>query len=370
METIGIIGMGKLGLCLAINLERAGFSVAGAESDGDRRNAIRQRSVRSREKGLKEELKACRNLEVYSGIAEVLASDAKVVFVCVQTPSVEGGGYDHGRIVELLEEFASVGRSIVLRDLVIVSTTMPGCCEAMAEKLLSLNWNVLYNPEFISQGNILEEQRNPQQILIGCASKEKGERLLSIWKKTITNQPEIHFLSFTEAEIAKIATNCFLTMKISFANAIGDLAKMSGAEPGKVLEAIGADSRIGNLFLKYGFGFGGPCLPRDNQALLKYAAGLGMTLLLSDAAVKENQNHLEWQFREMCVQHPNGNVIEFDSITYKPGTGITEESQQLALALMLANSGRKVLIQESEEVIAGLQRDFADLFQYKIRDAE
>jgi UDP-glucose 6-dehydrogenase len=152
-------------------------------------------------------------------------------------------------------------------------------------------------------------------------------------------------------------------MKISFANSIGDLAMECGAEPEKILAAIGSDSRIGIKYLKYGFGFGGPCFPRDNQALNKFASDVFKPLLLSEATIKVNQDHLDHQFNQILKSGEN--PVYIDHVTYKKGTDILEESQQLALALRLAQSGRKVIIRDSRGVREKLEQTYPGLFQFE-----
>jgi UDPglucose 6-dehydrogenase len=169
------------------------------------------------------------------------------------------------------------------------------------------------------------------------------------------------------AEIAKLATNCALTMKIAFANAIGDLAGSCGAEPEQILAAIGADGRIGPRFLEYGFGFGGPCLSRDNRALELFAARHQHELLQAGATDAMNRKHLKFQRGEYLRAHREDEPIHFWCVTYKPGTEILEESQPLLLALELARAGRTIVIHESSAVLAVLRRQFGDLFVYQER---
>jgi nucleotide sugar dehydrogenase len=172
-------------------------------------------------------------------------------------------------------------------------------------------------------------------------------------------------MSRLSAEIAKIATNCFLTTKISFANSIGDLAIKVGAEPEKILNAIGADSRIGNKYLSYGFGFGGPCFPRDNKALGLFARNNDYSLLLSEATDEINKRHLAFQLQEFLNKYSEDEKIIFDGITYKKGSLLLDESQQFALAFLLAKAGRKVVLRDQEVVLTAIKKDYETLFDYE-----
>ena len=172
------------------------------------------------------------------------------------------------------------------------------------------------------------------------------------------------------AEIAKLATNSLLTTKIAFANAIGDLATKVGAQADKILESVAADSRIGPGCLKYGFGFGGPCFPRDNKALGFFAENAGMPLLQADTTIEMNYRHLCFQVEEYLLRYGDDEPIHFDGVTYKPETDILEESQALALAESLARAGRRVVIHEQASVVEILKRRFDDLFEYASRKSK
>jgi len=162
----------------------------------------------------------------------------------------------------------------------------------------------------------------------------------------------------------KMLFNCFLTTKISFANSIGDLAKKVGADQEKILDAIGSDNRIGNKFLKYGYGYGGPCLPRDNRALAAYAQDNDIDLLISKATDETNKQHLNFQYQEFSEN--NKKQIVFDGIAYKKGTVILEESQPLLLAKKLAENGFDILIKDSQDVIEQLKQNYGNLFKLQV----
>ena len=154
-------------------------------------------------------------------------------------------------------------------------------------------------------------------------------------------------------------------MKIAFANSIGDLSKKVGAEHERVLRAIAGDKRIEGRYLNYGFGYGGPCLPRDNQALNSYAMQIGAPLYLSAATQLANKAHLLFQKAQYLAQHNPEERIVFDCVTYKPETDLIEKSQPLALARMLAEEGRKVTIRERSQVIEKIKAEYPNLFTFE-----
>jgi nucleotide sugar dehydrogenase len=283
----------------------------------------------------------------------------------VATPSLADGGYDHAQVDRVAERLSSIGDPSTIRHLYIGCTTMPGYCNELAARLKPNGYTVSYNPEFIAQGSIIQNQLFPDQVLIGESSQEIGNRLETIYRSFVKNEPIYCRMDCLSAEITKLATNCFLTTKISFANSIGDLAKTTGADPEKILKAVGADSRIGGKYLRYGFGFGGPCFPRDNRALGKFAQDVGYPLRISSATDQVNEDHFQFQLEEYLSQTVPGDPIFFDGVAYKSGTSQIVESQQLRLAVALAKQGRLITVRDSNKVIAQVKSLYPRLFSFE-----
>ena len=157
----------------------------------------------------------------------------------------------------------------------------------------------------------------------------------------------------TEAELTKLSVNCFLTTKISYANMVGDIAERLGCNADKVLSAVGTDSRIGPKYIKPGFGFGGPCFPRDNRALARCGEDVGVNAIISKATDEMNEKHLEYQIEQFVKNNPNrNNIVELPYITYKAESTLIEESQQLKFALRLKELGYTIkILDERNEVL-------------------
>lgn len=368
MEKIAIIGIGRLGLCLALNLERVGYSVLGIDVSEDYVNAINNKLFQSTEPDVTTYLKEAKNFRASTSIEEIFKEVCSLIFIVLPTPSKASGEFDHTYIDEVITTLSNYGKQANQKHIVINSTCMPGYCDSIKQKLAELNYTLTYNPEFIAQGSIIKDQQYPDQVLIGETSKEVGDLVQAIYVRLCKNVPRYCRMSLLSAEITKLATNCFLTTKISFANAIGDLATKVGAEPEKILEAIGADSRIGNSYFKYGFGYGGPCFPRDNKAFTQFASKNNYAMVISEATDKANTTHNDFLVEEWDIKHKNAEQIIFDSVTYKKGTDILEESQQLKLAVSLARAGHKVVIRESGAVVQKLMAVYANLFTYEINE--
>ena len=159
-------------------------------------------------------------------------------------------------------------------------------------------------------------------------------------------------MSTTAAEITKIAINCFLTTKISYANMLGDVLHHAGCgdEVSTVLTAVGTDSRIGRKYLGYGFGYGGPCLPRDNRSFAAFAKKVGLEYNLGTVTDEINNQHAKFVCDYFEKMNSNKKPFYFDSITYKKGTDILTESQQYRLCLDLLDRGYTVYVQNDKKV--------------------
>lgn len=368
MEQIAVIGIGRLGLCLALNLEKSGYAVLGVDVDKEYVNALNHKTFNSPEPGVNEYLSGSVNFKATTQVGEILNDALSLIFIVVPTPSLPDGGFSHTYIDAVITELSKYGKQSAQKHVIINSTCMPGYCDSVKEKLSRLNYTVTYNPEFIAQGSIIRDQQYPDQILIGENDPATGDLLQAVYKKLCKNNPVYCRMSPISAEITKLATNCFLTTKISFANAIGDIATQVGAEPEKVLQAIGADSRIGEKYFRYGFGYGGPCFPRDNKAFLRFSESAGYKMLIAETTDKANEQHADFLQGQWEQKFTKDNEIIFDSVTYKKGTDIIEESQQLKLAVSLAKAGYNITVKESPDVIRQLMNHYADLFTYKVNE--
>jgi len=365
LNNISIIGIGKLGLCFALTLEKAGYKILGLDVNEEYIKLVNNKTLKSSEKNVENFLKKSSNFTATLDL-KLTIDHANIIFVIVPTPSLENGEYDHKQIDILINNLIQLGTQKEKKHLIISSTTMPEYCDSIQEKLKNYNYIVSYNPEFIAQGSILKNQMFPDIVLIGEGSIEAGDIIEKIYLKHTINHPKIHRMSRTEAEICKISLNCFLTTKIAYANMIGDIAIRSKCNPDKILSAIGDDSRIGSKYLNYGYGFGGPCFPRDNIALSIFASYKNINAVISKASDESNNLHLDYQIIDFINKNPNKNIeITIDSVSYKKGTNILQESQKLKFALKLYNLGYKILIIETKEIIKILKNKYGDIFKYR-----
>jgi nucleotide sugar dehydrogenase len=286
------------------------------------------------------------------------------LFVAVRTESRAEGSYDQSQVEQLLTDLQSLG-PIGAKHLVICCNVNPGTCDTVHERMSPLGYAVSYNPEWVAQGTILGNLSHPDLIVIGEASPAAGDQIARVHARICFSHPKIHRMDRMSAELTKIALNCFLTTKIAYANMIGQIALKSGRAPEPILSALGDDSRINARYLRYGFGFGGPCFSRDNQSLISHAQSIGAECGISEAVRRANNNHLEFQVEHFASTHDRSAEVVLDSVTYKPGTVIVEHSQQLRFAVRLAELGYRVTIREHPEVVRQVREQYGSLFGYE-----
>jgi UDPglucose 6-dehydrogenase len=368
-ENLTVIGVGRLGLCFALTLEKTGYNVVGVDVSPEYVTTLNTKTLTSPEPHVEEYLEKCTNFHATINLAKGVAH-ARVLYAVVATPSLPNGRYDHSQVDNLVSSLQALGAQEEEKHLVVCCTTMPGYTDIVAERLKDYNYKVSYNPEFIAQGTIIRDQARPDMVLIGEANEECGNELEEHYCQMTENSPTIARMSPLSAEITKLSLNCFCTTKIAFANMIGDIAIKAGGEPDKILAAVGSDSRVGNKCLRYGFGYGGPCFPRDNRALAIYASDINMPAKISLSTDEMNKHHLDFQTNHFVntadktktyvFSNDNNyqledNEVSVGPITYKPGTNILEESQQKAFAFNIASSGFNVKVVDTLDVIDRLQ---------------
>jgi UDPglucose 6-dehydrogenase len=184
--------------------------------------------------------------------------------------------------------------------------------------------------------------------LIGSDNPEDTKVFLEVMKKVTNGKPKNQILSLTEAEIVKLMVNCFVTMKISFANFIGELTSViPDTNKYQISEALGMDSRIGGKYLRPGFGFAGPCFPRDNKALIALAKHFNLNPSLALATDEVNDRQPEQVFSQIISKNPGAKRIGIAGISYKPDTIVTDESQTLKLAALIESKGLEVNLYDS-----------------------
>ena len=355
--TIGVIGAGRLGICFAILADRAGYKVIVSDVRKDYIKNLQEKKISTNEP-LVPELLEQSDIKATTSNEEVI-KESDIIYTFVATPSLKDGSYDVSAVQKVVDDILDTPLVFTDRKTFVVGcTTNPGDCDKFAEQLPGMK--VYYNPEFIAQGAIIRGLLRADMVLVGGEyDKDIADLYYRIQGPEM--EPKMNFMSLTAAELTKIALNCYLTMKISYANQVGEVMSRFGLgeEIDTVLDAIGADSRVGSKYLGYGFGFGGPCLPRDNRAFAHAAERVGLKNNIGLTIDAFNDEHSDFLADTLCQKNRNKKLPFYfpNGVTYKKGTDILEESQQYKLFKELLNRGYKVVAKELPDVVERVYND-------------
>lgn len=354
IKRVSVVGLGKLGACMAAAMASKGMQVIGVDVNPRYVDLINQGQAPVVEPGLSECIAANRDrLSATSDYrSAVLASD--VSFIIVPTPSDEKGGFSLRYVTQAVRE---IGRALAEKPgyhlVVITSTVLPGSTqfgilpilEEASGKRCGQDMGLCYNPEFIALGSVIHDLLNPDFLLIGECDEKAGSTLETFYAAFCDNRPPITRMNFVNAELTKISVNTFVTTKITFINMLASVCEeLPGADIDTVSAALGLDSRIGRRYLTGALGYGGPCFPRDNQALSLLAQMLGAPALLAETTDQMNRVLLARQTERIRKSVSPGMTVSVLGLAYKPDTNVVEESQGLALARSLVGNGNKVIV--------------------------
>jgi len=367
---IGVIGAGRLGICFALLCEQAGYDVLVSDVREDYVKNLRNKFISTNEPEVSKLLSTSPRLSATNSNSKVIR-DCDIIYTLVATPSKRDGSYDVSAVWDVVQDIKKV-KKVQGKAFVVGCTTNPGDCKEFQKELDKSGVDVFYNPEFIAQGTIINDLRTADMVLIGGKRNESYDQLCEIYNRIQETSPKISIMSTTAAELVKLAVNCFLTTKISYANMVGQVMALSGMEGEipTVLGAIGDDSRIGRKYLNFGFGFGGPCLPRDNRAFASYAKKLGLDYNLGDTTDNFNNEHATFIKDYFVYRNPQNLPFYFDYVSYKKGTDILTESQQYRLCVDLLDDGYEVYINDNDAIMDMISDDLSDKYPDTVKFGE
>ena len=297
---VTVVGVGNVGLAYSIFLAKKGIEVTAVDINKEYIENLQNGTFKSMEPGVNENLKL---IHKFSSDCDNHEGDLCVVLV--DTPTCYAG-YDHKNLTHALDNLPKY------EVVIVAATTQPGF---MAKNYPSY----YYSPLFIDLGNIITHEENATDVLIG------GPLIRSVVSKFFETiygpEVNIHKMSHTAAEVAKLSLNCMLTTKISFANMVGEglIKSGQGDEIESVLNFVGSDPRIGNKYIQFGWGYGGPCFPRDNRALCTYLRSWGAADYIPMATHETNERHAITMARRE-VDEP------YDDMNYKPNCPVRCET--------------------------------------------
>jgi nucleotide sugar dehydrogenase len=332
-----VIGIGKLGLCFALALEKAGCNVIGVDNNIEYVKKLNSGVFMSDEPGLVDALRKATKFKATDNL-EYAVTNSKFIFILVQTPQTTHS-YDHTILEKVINDIKLLNADP--KHIIVNSTVLPGFNAMHNVEPHTLS----YNPAFVAQGTIMDDYANGGKfntIVAGTNNEEVKEALTTIYTLMNANV-NIKFMSPASCEVFKIADNTFRVIKIVYANLISDLVKKtSGAVVSEVADALKADISIGNICMTPGYGYGGPCYPRDLVALTNYATDLGICADILKGANMCNEDHHNTLLGEFLQQNLDEYV--FDDISYRQGMKVRllDNSPVLRIVQDLIKNGKNV----------------------------
>ena len=353
LQNLSIFGLGKLGAIAAGCYASRGFHVIGVEINQDFVECCNNGVPPVQEPGIEDLYRSSRSFltATTDGLGAVRESDATLI--TVPTPSNADGGYSLDYVVQACETIGDALREKPTYHLVVLkSTVLPGSCdseivpllEARSGKRCSVDFGFCYNPEFIALGSVIYNIFNPDLILIGESDEVAGNRLQDTSSRLLMVTRPVARMNLVNAELAKLSVNSYVTMKITFANLLARVCEqLQGGDVDIVTSALGLDSRIGAKYLKGGLGYGGPCFPRDNDAMLCLARRLGVSFPLAEATDQANRE-IAGQVADLVAANVRtGGRVAVLGLSYKPNTAVVDESQGVLIAEILVERGFHVV---------------------------
>ena len=362
---ISVIGLGKLGACTAACFASKGYKVIGIDINQKIVSLINNSKSPYLEKDLENLLSSNNNLRATTDYS-VAVNETDLSFLILPTPSLKNGDFSSEYLKKSL-----ISLSGFLKDkdkfhtFVIVSTVSPGTIENIlipvieseSGKKLNEDFGVVYNPEFIALGSVIKDFLNPDMVLIGESCKKSGDLVESVYKYTCENNPYIARMNIISAEITKISLNSFVTMKISFANTLGNICdKIPKANVNDITKALGADKRVSPFYIKAGPPYGGPCFPRDNRAFRAFSARHGIDAKLAKATDEINDYQIDEIVKKILNNLPQDRRISVIGLAYKDNTPVIEESAAIKVIEKLINNDIEIIYYD--RLVENLPKNF------------
>ncbi len=343
---ICIVGIGYVGLVTGACLAELGNRVFCVDSNHEKIKKLNQGVIPIFEPGLEEIVK--RNFKakrlLFSTDLSSSVNAAEIIFIAVGTPSKEDGEADLSFVENVAKEIA---RSARKPKIVVEKSTVPVETGKRLYELLKTNnghrvsFEVVSNPEFLREGSAVQDFLHPDRIVIGTDSKKARQKMEELYSSL---KVPLIFTDINSAELIKHASNSFLALKISYANALANVCELTGADIEDVVYGMGLDSRIGKHFLKAGIGYGGSCFPKDVDAFIKIAQKKGYSFALLQEVQRINalqRTHFFGKIKKR-LGFLKGKTIAVLGLSFKPNTDDLRQAPSLDIVPWLQKEGAAV----------------------------
>lgn len=297
---------------------------------------------------------------------------AQFVFIAVGTPPNEDGSADLQHVISVARE---IGQNINDYKVIVNKSTVPvGTADKVKETILeelkkrkvNIDFDVVSNPEFLKEGDAVNDFMKPDRVIIGAASDKAKNLMEELYSVFFRKSPRCIFMDVRSAEVTKYAANSMLATKISFMNEMSNLCEKVGADVEMVRVGIGADARIGYSFIYPGIGYGGSCFPKDVKAIIKTAKDYKYEMKILEAveAVNNNQKHILstkiMNYFDLHNETVKGKTIALWGLAFKPETDDMREAPSIEIIRDLVSAGAKIRVHDPKSMHES-KKIFADI---------
>jgi UDPglucose 6-dehydrogenase len=361
-----VIGAGYVGLVAGTCFAESGNDVICVDVNQEKIEALKKGIIPIYEPGLKELI--LRNsgegrLSFTTDMATAIKSSL-INFIAVGTPPGEDGAAD---LQHVLQVARVIGREMECFKIIVDKSTVPvGTADRVREAVreeqdkrgVSIEFDVVSNPEFLKEGAAIDDFMKPDRVVIGTDNVRTAEIMKELYSPFMRKSNRLITMDIRSAEMTKYAANAMLATKISFMNQIANLCERLGADVAAVREGIGSDSRIGHDFLFPGVGYGGSCFPKDVKALIKTAEECDYDFLLMKAVEEVNEKQKLVLSEKILARLGNGSVARplegrtfaIWGLSFKPRTDDMREAPSVVIINRLLEMGASVRAHDPEAI--------------------
>jgi len=350
---ISVIGTGYVGLVSGTCFAEMGNGVICVDIDEKKVESLKNGIVPIYEPGLEKmvlENYKKGNLKFTTDIKEAL-DNSNICFIAVGTPMGEDGSADLQYVLAVAK---SIGENMKHHMFIVDKSTVPvGTADKVRETIQKeldkrgsdLTFDVISNPEFLKEGDAINDFMKPDRVVVGADSPEAIEVMRELYAPFTRSRDRFIAMDVRSAEMTKYTANAMLATKISFMNEIANICERVGADVNMVRHGIGSDSRIGYSFIYPGCGYGGSCFPKDVQALAKTAKEYGYTPKILDAVEEVNyaqKKVISNKVIERFGENLEGKVFAIWGLAFKPETDDMREASSITIINELTKRGARV----------------------------
>lgn len=345
---ITVIGTGYVGLVAGACLADMGNNVICVDNNEDKLKKLENGIIPIYEPGLEELVKSnvSENRLRFTSNIDNAVKESEVCFIAVGTPQGEDGSADLQYVLGVAKEIAKAMNGY--KVIVDKSTVPVGTAKQVTELIkqyTKYDFDVVSNPEFLKQGNAVDDFLSPDRVVIGSNSEKATAIMQEIYAPFFRTGNRVIVMDVESAEMTKYASNSFLATKISFMNEIAQLCEKVGANAEMVRVGMSTDSRIGNKFLFPGLGYGGSCFPKDVKALIKTGVDNGVDMNIIKSADETNKLQRKL-FIDKIVSRFGENLSDKTfavwGLAFKPKTDDMREAPAITIINELLNRGAKI----------------------------